>query len=47
MEMLILENGMMIEQMDMEFINKIMVLFMKGIGRMIYNMERVKRNVID
>jgi len=45
--MLILENGMMIERMGMEFINRIMEQFMKGIGRMIYNMERVKRNVIE
>lgn len=46
MEMLILENGLKIERMDMEFINKIMERFMKGIGKMIYNMERGRRNVI-
>lgn len=41
----ILVNGQKIEQMVMEYINKIMVLYMKDIGKMIYNMVKVKKNV--
>lgn len=33
--------------MDMEYINRIMEQFMRDIGRMIYNMGKVKKNVID
>lgn len=32
--------------MVMESINRIMVLYMKDIGRMIYNMEKEKKNVL-
>ena len=47
MEMLILENGLKIELMDMDFINRKMEQFMQDIGKMIYNMVKVKKNVSE
>lgn len=41
----ILENGVKIELMVMGSTNKIMVLYMKVIGKMIYNMDKEKKNV--